>query len=277
MDFIFHRSYRGNLKAILLDWAGTAVDYGSFAPTAVFVRLFETYGVAITAEDARSGMGLMKKDHLRTILARPAVSEAWKSAHGGLASDADVEALFNDFVPLQLSVLAEYADPIPGTLEIVGEVHQRGMQVGSTTGYIRAMMDVLAPEAKKRGYAPDAIVCPDEVPAGRPYPWMCYQNAMNLGIFPMQAMVKVGDTLPDIEEGLNAGMWTIGISLTGNLLGLPEEKVRALSGEECSAYRRTIAAKLFQAGAHYVMDGIWDLPPILDEIQMRLAHGEQPG
>ena len=71
MDFLYQRSYRGPIEAVILDWAGTTVDYGSFAPTAVFLRLFESQGIHITAEDARSGMGLMKKDHLRTILSRP--------------------------------------------------------------------------------------------------------------------------------------------------------------------------------------------------------------
>ena len=276
MDFVFRRSYRGPVKAVVLDWAGTAVDYGSFAPTAVFLRLFESQGVKITAEDARSGMGLMKKDHLRTILSRPVVAEAWQTERGAPVSDADIDILFNNFVPMQLSVLTEYAEPIPGLLDVVAELRDRQIKIGSTTGYIRSMMDILAPKAKENGYDPDCIVCPDEVPAGRPFPWMCYQNAMQLGIYPMQAMVKVGDTLVDIEEGLNAGMWTVGLSLTGNLLGLSEAEVKALSPDEREAENQIAAARLSQAGAHYVIDGIWDLPDILDDIEFRLANGEQP-
>ncbi|MGB8212128.1 MAG: phosphonoacetaldehyde hydrolase [Anaerolineales bacterium] len=276
MDFTFHRSYRGPVKAVVLDWAGTAVDYGSFAPTAVFLRLFASQGVSITAEDARSGMGLMKKDHLRTILARPSVAQAWQVEHGAPASDADIDALFNAFIPMQLSVLKEFAQPIPGLLDVMKTLRQGGIKIGSTTGYIRPMMDVLAPEAAKNGYTPDCIVCPDEVPAGRPYPWMCYQNAIQLGVYPMQAMLKVGDTLVDIEEGLNAGMWAVGISLTGNLLGMDEAEVKALSPEEREALRKKAATQLNQAGAHYVIDGIWDLPAALDSIEARIARGEQP-
>ncbi|HVN16905.1 MAG TPA: phosphonoacetaldehyde hydrolase [Anaerolineales bacterium] len=276
MDFLFRRFYRGSLKAVILDWAGTAVDYGSFAPTAVFLRLFESRGVQITTDDARSGMGLMKKDHLKTILARPPVAEAWKSAHGAPASEADVDGLFNDFVPMQLSVLREYAEPIPGLLDVIKQLRDRGIKIGSTTGYIRSMMDVLAPVAAQKGYAPDCIICPDEVPAGRPYPWMCYQNAIQLEVFPMQAMVKVGDTLPDIEEGLNAGMWTVGLSLTGNLLGLSELEVNALANEVKNNMREKTSSQLYQAGAHYVIDGIWDLPKILEDIEFRLTRGEYP-
>jgi phosphonoacetaldehyde hydrolase len=277
MDFVFQRTYRGKLKAVILDWAGTTVDYGSFAPTAVFLQLFESQGVQITAADARSGMGLMKKDHLRTILARPAVAEAWQAVHNGAsASEADIDQLFKDFVPLQLAVLTKYAEPIPGLLDTLKDLRERGLKIGTTTGYIRSMMDVLAPEARKRGYAPDCIVCPDEVPAGRPLPWMCYQNAIQLGIYPMEAMVKVGDSLPDIAEGLNAGMWTVGLALTGNLLGLTESEVKALPQERLDGYRQSIYPQLQQAGAHYLIDGIWDLPGVLDDIQSRLAHAERP-
>jgi len=272
MDFIFRRSYCGNVKAVILDWAGTAVDYGSFAPTAVFLRLFETRGVQISVADARSGMGLMKKDHLRTILSRPAVAEAWKAANGGPASEADIDDLFEHFVPMQLDVLKEYAEPIPGLQNTLKDFRQRGLKIGSTTGYIRSMMDVLAPEAAKRGYQPDCIVCPDEVPAGRPYPWMCYQNAMQLNVFPMAAIVKVGDTLIDVEEGLNAGMWTVGLSLTGNLVGLTEAEFEALPVNKQDEARKLAEAQLYKSGAHYVVDGIWELPAVLDKIQARLAQ-----
>jgi phosphonoacetaldehyde hydrolase len=276
MDFKFHRTYRGPIKAVILDWAGTTVDYGSFAPTAVFLRLFEQENVKITPADARSGMGLMKKDHLRTILARPTVAEAWQAAHGASASEKDIDSLFEAFVPMQLSVLTEYAGPIPGTIETIEELHRRKILVGSTTGYIRSMMDILAPKAKENGYDPDCIVCPDEVPSGRPYPWMCYQNAMKLGVYPLQALVKVGDTLPDIEEGLNAGMWSVGLSLTGNLIGLSEAEVKALSEAERQAVNKKSATQLYQAGAHFVIDGIWDLPKIIDEINDRISRGERP-
>jgi phosphonoacetaldehyde hydrolase len=276
MNIHARRSYRGPLKAVILDWAGTAVDYGSFAPTVVFQRLFESQNVKITPEDARSGMGLMKKDHLRTILARPSVAAAWQAVHGAPASEADIDNLFNNFVPLQLAVLKDYAEPIPGVLDTLKTLRQQGLKIGSTTGYIRSMMDMLAPEAERRGYAPDCIVCPDEVPAGRPYPWMCYQNAMRLGVYPMQAMVKIGDSLSDIEEGLNAGMWTVGLSLTGNMLGLSEAEVATLPVDVLDSRRQAISDQMVQAGAHYVIDGLWDCPRIIEDIHAQLAVGERP-
>lgn len=276
MDFVFQRSYRGPLKAVILDWAGTTIDFGSFAPVAVFIRLFERHGISVSKENVRSGMGLMKKDHLRLILNRPAVTEAWQQNKGKLPTEADVERLFAEFASLQVEILRQHTLPIRGLAETITDLRQRKLKIGSTTGYTRPMMDVVQPEAERRGYVPDALVCPDEVPAGRPYPWMIYQNLIQMNIYPAEAVVKVGDTLPDIEEGLNAGLWTVGIALSGNLLGLSEAEVAALPAEVLTSKREAIAKQLYQCGAHYVIDGIWDLPPVLDDIQTRLRRGERP-
>ncbi|MCS6825409.1 MAG: phosphonoacetaldehyde hydrolase [Caldilinea sp.] len=276
MTFRYHRSYIGGVQAVILDWAGTTVDFGSFAPTAVFVRLFERYGVAITPAHARSGMGLMKKDHLRAILQLPEVRAAWEAVHGAPASDVDADRLYTDFEPLQVDVVADYARPIPGLLETVAFIRSRGWKIGTTTGYTRPMMEVLGQAARAYGYAPDAIVTPSDVPAGRPYPWMCYKLAIDLQVYPMAAMVKVGDTLPDIEEGLNAGMWTVGVALTGNMVGLSEAEFAQLGAEEVAALRREVSARFLAAGAHDVIDGIADLPPVLERLDARVRNGEKP-
>jgi phosphonoacetaldehyde hydrolase len=221
-------------------------------------------------------MGLMKKDHLWAIAQTPEVMQSWQAVHGRPCSEADLDEMFAEFIPLQLACLAEYAQPIPGTLETVATIRKMGLRIGTTTGYTREMMDVLVREAAQRGYHPDSWVCPDDVPAGRPYPWMIYLNAMRMQVYPMEALVKVGDTLVDIEEGLNAGTWTIGLALSGNAMGKPRTEVLALSDEELRFQREAIAGEFFRAGAHYVVDGIWDVPGVLEEIQQLLEDGEKP-
>jgi phosphonoacetaldehyde hydrolase len=276
LDVNNRATYQNGVKAVILDWAGTSVDFGSFAPTAVLLRLFDQQGVPIYPEEARANMGLMKKDHIRSLLAQPRIAEAWRVAYGAAPSEADVEHLFVNFVPKQRAVLKDYATPIPGLLETVEALRERGIKIGSTTGYTREMMDVLVPEAAKFGYKPDCIVCPDEAPAGRPYPWMCYLNAIKLGVYPMETLIKIGDTLPDVEEGMNAGVWTVGIALTGNLLGKNHDEFNEMSQTERDAARQRIAAQLKQAGAHYVIDGIWGLLDVISEIEERLSKGEHP-
>lgn len=275
-DFRYVRSYRGKLKAILLDWAGTTMDYGCYAPAVVFVDVYNRQGVPITMEQAREPMGAHKMVHIRQISQIPAVSKKWQEVHGGECSEKDIESMFEQFVPLQLDCLANYADLIPGTLEAVDACRKRGLKIGSTTGYTGAMMELLLSEAKKRGYEPDSTVCATDVPAGRPEPWMCLANAQNLGVFPLESIVKVGDTLPDIAEGLNASMWTIGLAKTGNEMGLNEDEINALPDATRDRMIRRAYERMYQSGAHYVVDSIGDIFPCLDDIERRLARGETP-
>jgi phosphonoacetaldehyde hydrolase len=275
-DFIFQRSYRGPLKAIILDWAGTTMDYGCLAPAVVFVEVFRRMNVPITIEQAREPMGAHKKVHIRMISQMEPVEMMWEKVYGRRPAESDVETMFKDFVPLQLACLADYAELVPGTLEAVADFRKRGLKIGSTTGYTTEMMEVLLREAQKRGYQPDSSVCASQVPEGRPHPWMCFQNAVNLKTYPMEAFVKVGDTLPDIYEGLNAGMWTIGLAKSGNEMGLTEAQINALPVGVRDAKLARAYQRMYQAGAHYVVDTIANVPPILDEINTRIAAGDRP-
>ncbi len=276
MDFVFKRSYRGPLKAVILDWAGTTMDYGCFAPAVVFVDVYKRKNVPISIEQARIPMGAHKKVHIRELSQMEAVAARWQEVHGQKPSEEDIETMFQDFVPLQLKCLADYADLIPGTIEAVARFRKRGLKIGSSTGYLGEMMELLLEEARKRGYEPDASVCASDVPAGRPQPWMCLENAKKLQVYPMESIVKIGDTLPDIWEGLNAGMWTIGLAKTGNEMGLTLKEIDALDPETRERRLKRAYDRLAQAGAHYVVDGIGDVEPLLDEIQARLSRGDKP-
>ena len=276
MQFTFQRTYRDPVKAVILDWAGTTMDYGCYAPAVVFIEVFQRHGVEITMGEAREPMGAHKKVHIRKISQNPAVAARWREVHGRPCTEDDVEAMFQQFIPLQLDCLADYADLVPGTLEALARFRDRGLKIGSTTGYTGEMMELLLAEAKSRGYVPDSTVCATDVPAGRPEPWMCLRNAENLGVYPMEAIVKIGDTLPDIEEGLNAGMWTIGLARTGNEVGLNEQEIDALDPADLEQRLTRARRRMAQTGAHYVVDGIADCDPILDLINARLARGDAP-
>jgi phosphonoacetaldehyde hydrolase len=270
------KRYRGSLQAAILDWAGTTVDHGSLAPVRVLVDLFKSRGLKITLEEARLDMGLLKKDHIRSILRVGRVRSMWIDRFGRPPSEPDVEELFDEFIPRQMECLPEYSRLITGVFEAVETMRARKMRIGSTTGYTRPMLNLLLESAAAQGYTPDAAVCPDDVGAGRPFPWMCYQNAIQLNVYPMEAFVKIGDTVSDIEEGLNAGMWTVAVVRTGNEIGLTERDFFALSTSEQHGLVDAGREKLLQAGAHYVIDSLEVIQPALDRIDERLARGEKP-
>lgn len=274
--YVRKSSYKGPVRAVILDWAGTAVDYGCIGPVAVFLEVFGNKGVAPTVAEARGPMGLMKKDHIRAMCAMPSLAARWAAVHGRAPDEEDVEAMYRETEPLMVSVIRNHAEPIPGLLGAVADFREMGLKIGSTTGYTGPMMEVLVPEAARRGYAPDAVRCSTDVPAGRPYPWMCYQNAIALGVYPLEAVVKVGDTVSDVEEGLNAGMWTIALTKSGNELGLPLADVEALDQAELALRLAVIERRLKEAGAHFVVEDIAAVPEVIATINEHLAQGEQP-
>ncbi|MFZ0890344.1 MAG: phosphonoacetaldehyde hydrolase [Candidatus Binataceae bacterium] len=268
--------YRGSLRAAVLDWAGTTVDHGSLAPVRTIQRVFAQWGVSIAVADARRDMGLLKKDHIRKILSIPAVSDAWRARFGHPPAEADVEGVFADFVPLQLACLAEHCAVIDGVVGTVARLRRRGLRIGSTTGYTREILDLLMRYAAEQGYQPDCAITPDEVGGGRPHPWMIFENAIRLQVEPLAAIVKIGDTPADIEEGLRAGVWTVGVARTGNMVGLSASDFAALPATEREKRLERARIQLSEAGAHAVIDSLSDCEPALEEIEKRLRAGERP-
>jgi phosphonoacetaldehyde hydrolase len=267
---------RARLEAVVFDWAGTTVDHGCLAPVASFIEVFRRRGVPITVAEARAPMGTHKRMHIELITRMDSVSERWHAIHGRLPTPDDVDAMFEEFTPLQLSCLEQHADPIDGCVETVRALRGRGLKIGSTTGFTREMMEVLVPAASRRGYCPDVTVSATDVPAGRPYPFMCLKNVIELKVSSVEACVKVDDTIVGIEEGLNAGMWTVGVVMTGNELGLQKGELDALDPSVRGLLAARARTHLENAGAHYVIDSVADLAPCLEDIESRMARGEHP-
>lgn len=277
MSFVYRRIYKGPVKLVIFDWAGTTLDYGCYAPAVVFIEVFKRRGVDITMEQARRPMGLKKVDHIRAISRQDEVASLWKQVHGKACTEADVQDMFEkDFVPLQVACIADYSELIPGTVEVVNKLKNRGIIIGSTSGYFTEAMEINFREAKKQGYVPDVNACASDVPAGRPEPWMVLSNMQQARVFPPEAVVKVDDTKPGIEEGLNAGTWTIGLAKTGNEVGLNEGELAALPADEVRRKIERAADGLAKSGAHYVVDSIVDVPPVIAEIEQRLKRGDRP-
>jgi len=276
MTFRYQRSYRGKLKAVIVDWAGTVVDFGSLAPAAVFVEVFRRQGVELTIDEARGPMGMHKRTHIQVLTELDSVRARWKAKHHRLPTDADVDAMYKEFIPLQLESLADYSALIPGTKETAAALRKRGMKIGSTTGYNAEMVAINQRDAKKQGFEPDCTISASDVPLGRPSPFMAQLAMIKLGVWPVEACVKIDDTRPGIDEGLNAGMWTIGVAVSGNEVGLSLKDWEKLSAAEQARLRDGASSRLYQSGAHYVVDSIADILPCLDDIEARLARGERP-
>ncbi|MBC8732659.1 phosphonoacetaldehyde hydrolase [Paraburkholderia sp. UCT2] len=264
------------VKAVIFDWAGTVVDYGSRAPMGAFVETFEQFGVPITIDEARGPMGMAKRPHIAALMALPRVAQAWAERHGHTPTDADIDAVYDVFVPKNIAVAASYSAVIPGVAEVASALRQNDIRIGTTTGYTREIIDEIVPGAAAQGFAPDSIVCTGDTPEGRPSPYMIYRTLPLLGVWRAKEAIKVDDTEVGIEEGINAGTWAVGVAVSGNAFGMSEAEVKALPADEFAARRNAATARLKAAGAHYVIDSVADLMPVVYDIDARLARGERP-
>lgn len=258
------------VQGVVMDWAGTAVDFGCFAPLGAFLKMFKEWNIDISYAQAREPMGMLKIDHIRTILQMADVDTKFRSAHGRAWSEDDVKAMNAAFEKHLFASLADYTDPIPGVVGTIAELRAKGMKIGSTTGFTAAMMEVVRPAAAAKGYRVDNLVTPDGLPAGRPAPYMVYKNMIELAIDSPECVVKVGDTIADIREGLNAKVWSVGIVTGSNELGLDEAEYAAMPAGELDEMKAKVRNKMIAAGADFVLDNITELPACIEGVNARL-------
>jgi phosphonoacetaldehyde hydrolase len=277
-DFVYTRSYRGKVKGLVLDWSGTTADIYVLAPAVVFVEVFKKHGIEISMAEARGPMGLRKDLHIKELTLVPEIAERWKGVHGSYPDQGSVDAMFADFVPMQLACLRQYTTLLPHVAEVTQQFQKDGIKIGSSTGFVRSMVDVLEEDAKKQGYTPDASVAGDEVEHGaRPKPFMVYRNLDLMDIHPIQSVVKVDDTVSGIGEALEAGCWGVGIASYSNYMDIDSmEHAASLSESEMARRLKLTREILRKAGAHYVIDTFDQLPEVVADVNARLARGERP-
>jgi phosphonoacetaldehyde hydrolase len=251
---------RGAFDLVIFDWAGTMVDFGCCAPIAAFVEAFARRGVALAEAAARADMGIAKIDHVRALLARPDVAADWTAACGQAPGEADVEALMADLGPLMRAAASAASELIPGAAATAATLRARGLRIGSSTGYTREMMVPVLARAAEQGYVPDHLVCAGETPQGRPSPLMIYKACAELGVWPLERVVKVDDAEAGIAEGKAAGCFTVGVASSGNAVGLSLAAFQDLDPAERDDRTAAARASLLAAGADLVIDSVADLP-----------------
>ena len=258
------------IECIIMDRAGTADDYGCFAPVAAINERYNAIGTPVTAAETRAHMGLTKVEEIRALFNIDRVRNEFQEKYGRPYAEEDILARYADFQRVLFASLEDYTTPIPGVVETISGLRAQGIKIGSTTGYTRAMMDVVLPAAAARGYVVDNCVTPDGLPAGRPAPYMIYKNMTELAVPSVDCVVKVGDTIADIKEGVNAGVWTVGVILGSNEMGLTQEEAGKLPAEELNRRMAAVRKRMYMAGAHYVVNTIADLPEIIEIINHKM-------
>ena len=152
-----------NIEAIIFDWAGTTVDYGCMAPVKAFSEAFKEFGICPTKEEIREPMGMLKIDHIRTMLGMERINNLWESKYSRGWNEDDVKKVYNIMEKKTLKILSNYCDIKPNVIETVEKLRKKGIKIGSTTGYTTEMMNIVVPKAKENGYTPDFWITPNSV------------------------------------------------------------------------------------------------------------------
>lgn len=257
-----------SIKAVILDWAGTTVDYGCFAPVQAFVEVFRAYGIDPTMEETRAPMGMLKRDHIRTMLEMPRITAAFQEKQGRLPTEKDLDVMYASFEEKLFHILHQFCTPKPEVIDTIAALREQGIKIGSTTGYTDSMMALVTEGAKQQGYVPDCLVTPDSTNGfGRPFPYMVFENLRALQIGSVAEVLKVGDTVSDILEGKHAGIRSIGILEGSSEMGLSQQEYDALSATEQQVLKEKVRAVYHNAGADYVIDTFGDLLPLINALQ----------
>lgn len=264
------------IALVVFDWAGTTVDFGSRAPAAAFQRVFAAHGVEVTDAEARAPMGLNKRQHLVAMLNQSRIEALWQAVHGRSWNEADVDQMYHDFMPLQLETIAAHSELVPGLLDVVRELSTLECQVAGTTGYFRQAAATVAQRAAGAGFQPAVNVCADDVPAGRPAPWMIYRAMEQTSVYPPATVLNVGDTIADIQAGVNAGCWSVGVCDSSSLMGLSHPDYLALTDSQRAERLAEVAQQFRAAGSHATLDTIGQLPALVRLIQQSANPQPRP-
>ena len=260
-----------SIEAVIFDWAGTTIDYGCFAPVQAFISAFEEYGITPTAEEVRKPMGMLKRDHIRTMMHMERIRKLWKDVHCRDFTETDIEQVYKSSESGILNLLDRFTLPKPYVTETVQTLREQGIKIGSTTGYTDEMMEIVVPYAKENGYSPDCWFSPNAVQnLGRPYPYMIFKNLQTLQVSSVHHAIKAGDTIADIKEGKAAGMISIGIIEGSSVMGLSQEEYELLSVKEQEAACQRVHNMYKDSGADYVIQNMKELPEVIKKCNENL-------
>lgn len=251
-------------EAVIFDWAGTTVDYGSFAPVAAFVETFAHKGIEVTLDEVRAPMGALKRDHIQQMLEMPRINELFTDKFGRNYTQTELDEMETMFIEKLMSQLADHTELKPYLLETIQMLRERGIKIGSTTGYTSDMLEPVAKAAAAQGYIPDSAFTPTDTNGiGRPNPAMLDANLTKLGITNKNAVIKVGDTVSDIKEGLNAGVFSVGVIEGSSVMGLSKAEYESLTDEEKAVEIARIKAVYEKAGADATILNLSELESII--------------
>ena len=199
-----------NIQVVVFDMAGTTVrDTGSIA--IAFIEAFKKYGYEVNNEEVNRFMGFRKKEAIRMLL------EKFDNVQFE-ELDETVEKIHTAFLDNMISFYKadQELQPLPNAEEVFSLLRQRGIKVALNTGFTRSITDTILKKLNwDNSDKIDFVIASDEVPNGRPHPFMIQTIMRALNIDDPKYVAKVGDTEVDVWEGRIAGCGLVASVTTG--------------------------------------------------------------
>ena len=199
-----------NYSLVVFDMAGTTVrDKGDVADA--FMRAFQQFEIEVPEEEVNKVMGWRKIDAIQLLLSKyhPAKEKI---------SQVLVDQIHDLFIDNMVTFYEqdEELQPMQDAEELFTSLKEKKLKVALNTGFTRRITDVILKKLQwDNSNLIDYVIASDEVPEGRPYPFMIQQLMQNSGITNAAQVVKVGDTEVDVQEGRNAGCGLVVSVTTG--------------------------------------------------------------
>lgn len=193
------------LQLVVFDMAGTTIEDAGQVPEA-FTTVLRRRGMDISAEQLRAVRGASKRDAIRHFV---------RERHGG---DVELltESLFQEFRDHLAELLQSGGvRPIPGARESFDWLRSQNVRVALGTGFDRLTTDLIVEAVGWKEGVVDAIVCGDDVPQGRPAPYLIFRAMERTGTIDVRHVACVGDTVLDLQAGNNSGARHVIGVLTG--------------------------------------------------------------
>lgn len=264
------------VKLVVLHWEGTLLDFGMTAAAGAYVKVFGVRGIPVSIATARAPMGLPHKEHIRVMMTDPIIGMCWRATFGRNWTMPDVAELDRAAHPHLVEAARQYTTLAPGTKEAATWLRQRGIPLAATTCHSRQGAAIVHAMAEEQGFEPDVTISIDDVPPVRPAPWMIFRAMEATRVYPPSAVVKLGGTRVDVEDGRHAGAWSVGVVDASNEMGLTKDDFLALPEDVRDARRASIRERFVSAGAHAAINSLEELPDLITALNARLAAGEHP-
>ena len=275
------------IRACIFDIGGTIVDKYSLTPLLSLKSAFELKKINVFQDLLQKDMGLKKMDHIGEILKDKRIIHKWEYKHGKKPDENDKYEIYDNFNKCQLLNQKKDMEVIPQTYKCLQKLKSDNIKIGITTGFSKEIMDDIIRSFNLEKYIDHSVssTCLDD--PGRPHPSMIYKNMEIMKIDNPKHIIKIDDTCVGIQEGKNAGCWTVGVARWSVNMGVSSidelNDMNQLTYNEGNCYGNYTILRdkidkskeiLKSENPDYVIQTLGELPNVIKMINIKMKNNE---